>query len=316
MVDEFDLVGSYGSPTFGDPRYIMNNHAICKTISEQMAEKVSKVDITFSQNLDAADLLFLETTCTQTLERVRASFPQVIRESDWIIPEEQVRMLENIDYARMSKFEFQSDTEFLSAVSSSSEEEEEPSSPVKRRMSPHRPILDSQPLSHTQANSLPSIMTQPFTQEQPVNASSPVRYRVIGSSPVKVSTEVASSPLKSLSEAASAASPVKLFAKEPATPTKHLTSPVKSAGGSPVRLRTESQTSAAASPASLEPAVTAESEEAQKRAKLSNEPAEPPSSLSVRFPLSSLSPERKAAGAASPPRSVAAAIDFPDYSAW
>ncbi len=201
VVEDFELVGSHGSPTFGDPRYILNNRSICNILEQNVSKSDSQADIKFSENLDPADLLFLETTCTQTLERVRSAFPLVIKESDWVISEEQLRILENVDYARLSKFEFQSDTEFFSAASS----EAEPSSPIKRHQPPQRiarsPAKESQ--AFTQAHSLP-VLTQPFAQNSQVKVQSPSRIRLIESLNTQLSQSseiLRKSPVKESSQA-------------------------------------------------------------------------------------------------------------------
>ena len=224
VVEEFELVGSQGSATFGDPRYIMNNQSICQMLEEQGSKATSQMDVSFSENLDPADLLFLETTCTQTLERVRCSFPQVIKDSDWIIPDDQLRILENVDYGRLSKFEFQSDTEFFSAASSDIE-----ASPVKRQQrSPQRAHTANESLTFTQTHSLPA-MTQPFTQNSLVRGSqSPAKIRIIENlspaSPESYQRKNRSSPVKESSQATTlsqfSGSPKRTkFTDEPVEPT-------------------------------------------------------------------------------------------------
>lgn len=122
VIEDFEHVGSDGSPVFGDPRYVSCNPAVRTALqrpappSPSKKELSSLLDNSFTRSLDPTDLLFLESTCTQTLQRQSQSFPQVISDQDWRIPAEQVKILERIELIKLAAYEY-SDVEL-------SEEEE------------------------------------------------------------------------------------------------------------------------------------------------------------------------------------------------
>ncbi len=144
VVEDFEHVGSDGSPVFGDPRYISCNPAVKTALQrpappspskrEKTENSPSPFDYSFTQSLDPSDLLFLETTCTQTLHRQSQSFPQVISDQDWRIPPDQIKLLERIELIKLAAYEY-SDVELSEeeSVEEAVDEKEDGSSPKRPR---------------------------------------------------------------------------------------------------------------------------------------------------------------------------------------
>jgi hypothetical protein len=110
VVEDFEHVGSDGSPAFGDPRYIPCNPAVKLALQRPAPHSPSKSSYTdvsiFTQSLDPSDLLFLESTCTQSLQHTLHCFPQVILDSDWRIPADQARLLDSLSLPLQPKHDF------------------------------------------------------------------------------------------------------------------------------------------------------------------------------------------------------------------
>lgn len=194
VVEDFEHVGSDGSPTFGDPRYIMNNPGVQSAILTLQSRPAhhSLVDSNFSRNLEAADLLFLESTCTQVYERYQASYPQVIQNFDFIITEDQKKLLDAIDFHRENRLEFFSETELLSE--SESEEVQVLHSNLSRSPIRFR-ALNSQ--ENSPGNERSPMRQSPVKERSsPVRERSPDRFSHINSSPVR-SSQFGSSPVRS-----------------------------------------------------------------------------------------------------------------------
>ena len=111
VIEDFEHEGCDGSSVFGDPRYISCNPAIRSGL-QRLQQVVSSASFehgnicSFTQSLDPTDLLFLESTCTQTFQKHQSTFPQVIEDSDWRIPFDQNKILEGIELLKLAKFEF------------------------------------------------------------------------------------------------------------------------------------------------------------------------------------------------------------------
>lgn len=111
VIEDFEHEGCDGSSVFGDPRYISCNPAIRSGLQRRQ-QAVSSASLehdnifSFTQSLDPTDLLFLESTCTQTFQKHQSTFPQVIDDSDWRIPFDQIKILEGIELLKLAKFEF------------------------------------------------------------------------------------------------------------------------------------------------------------------------------------------------------------------
>lgn len=113
VVEEFEHVGSDGSSVFGDPRYVPINPGVRVALQRPAPPSPSKKEgyksqeYSFTQSLDPTDLLFLESTCTQTFQRQYTTFPRVISDSDWKIPGEQIKILEGIRLLQIETFEYE-----------------------------------------------------------------------------------------------------------------------------------------------------------------------------------------------------------------
>jgi hypothetical protein len=113
VVEEFEHVGSDGSSVFGDPRYVPINPAVRTSLqrpappSPSKKEGAKSQEYSFTQSLDPTDLLFLESTCTQTFQRQFITFPQVISDSDWKIPADQIKILDGILLIKFESFEYE-----------------------------------------------------------------------------------------------------------------------------------------------------------------------------------------------------------------
>ena len=174
VVEDFEHVGSDGSPAFGDPRYVACNPGIITAIQRPAPPSPGKraggsgYDYSFTQSLDPSDLLFLEATCTQTLQKQSKSFPQVVRDADWRIPVDQEAILAKVELLRVAEYGY-SDVE-LSEEESGEEEsavkkvkEEGESQPV-RVVFPLTQSQETTETAHTQFP-VPVPMTQtPLTQ--------------------------------------------------------------------------------------------------------------------------------------------------------
>jgi hypothetical protein len=172
VVEEFEHVGSDGSAAFGDPRYIMANPAVKAALDRPPPSSPGKQVASaagqrpFYSTLGPTDLLFLESTCTQTMKHSQAAFPIVITDVDWRIPAEQARRLAQIDFPRLEPA-----FTLLSESDVELEIEEEP------RRSNGSSSFDA--AKRTKVDSANGSSASPRASE-----SSPVRYRIIESSQV------------------------------------------------------------------------------------------------------------------------------------
>lgn len=183
VVEDFEHVGSDGSPVFGDPRYIPCNPAVKTALQRPAPPSPSKkensqsvFDYTFTQSLDPTDLLFLETTCTQAHQRQSQTFPQVISDLDWRIPEDQVKILERIELIKLAAYDY-SDVELSEDDEKIKRTREAESQPLSLPFSQQLPQTQYEqpawtqvpmtqvPLTQTQTNiTQPSQFTEPKTQ--------------------------------------------------------------------------------------------------------------------------------------------------------
>lgn len=167
VVEDFEHVGSDGSPAFGDPRYVACNPGIITAIQRPAPPSPGKraggsgYDYSFTQSLDPSDLLFLEATCTQTLQKQSDSFPQVVRDADWRIPVDQEAILAKVELLRVAEYGY-SDVE-LSEEESGNEE-----SAVKKVKEEAADQGDSQPVR----------VVFPFTQSQETTQTAHTQFPV------------------------------------------------------------------------------------------------------------------------------------------
>ena len=293
VVEEFEHVGSDGSSVFGDPRYVPINPAVRASLqrpappSPSKKEGAKSQEYNFTQSLDPTDLLFLESTCTQTFQRQFTTFPQVISDSDWKIPAEQVKFLDGIRLMQIETFEYEAGSD----VELSEDENEkakrakvtfpltQTTATVNSQISPIKQATEaiSQAtikLSATQAAMTQNNMQMPFTQvpltQAPMTQASsqillsqtqsPLRTEpvifpetqqpssnstilgVTQSSPVRISKNMASSPIKNYEKSpVKMSSPMKDAMSSPmkdamSSPMKDLmSSPMKSAMSSPIK---------------------------------------------------------------------------------
>jgi hypothetical protein len=180
VVEEFEHVGSDGSSVFGDPRYVPINPAVRTSLqrpappSPSKKEGAKSQEYSFTQSLDPTDLLFLESTCTQTFQRQFITFPQVISDSDWKIPADQIKILDGILMIKFESFEYEagSDVE-LSEDEFERAKRTKVTFPLTQTSSPIRQVSQAQVSSATQISQNQYPATQmPYTQAPMTQASS------------------------------------------------------------------------------------------------------------------------------------------------
>lgn len=244
VVEEFEHVGSDGSSVFGDPRYVPINPAVRASLQRPAPPSPSKKDknnqdYSFTQSLDPTDLLFLENTCTQTFQRQFVSFPQVISDADWQIPEDQIKILngirlieiESLDYDRpLSDVELSEDedektkrTKVVFPMSQSSGSSQNTQAPMTQ-MPMTQMSITQKSVSLASSTQTPPRSGPVVFPETQTNAS--YTSAILGdtqSSPIKISNLVSnttSSPIKN-----ARSSPMKNI----------MSSPVKNTSGSPIK---------------------------------------------------------------------------------
>lgn len=170
VVEHFEHIGSDGSKTFGDPRYVQFNPAVKTSLERPAPPSPTKdsqsqrifLEYSFTQTLDPSDLLFLESTCTLTYQRQMRSFPQVITDDDWKIPEDQVKILASIKLTELSDFEYgKSDVELS--------DEEKPAKPPTPKRNRIRFIME--PQTQAQVNNAEFLTQTPHTLTQTLTSS-------------------------------------------------------------------------------------------------------------------------------------------------
>jgi hypothetical protein len=176
VVEEFEHVGSDGSSVFGDPRYVPINPAVRTSLqrpappSPSKKEGAKSQEYSFTQSLDPTDLLFLESTCTQTFQRQFITFPQVISDSDWKIPADQIKILDGILLIKFESFEYEagSDVE-LSEDEFERAKRTKVTFPLTQTSSPIRGQVSS--ATQISQNQYPATQ-MPYTQAPMTQASS------------------------------------------------------------------------------------------------------------------------------------------------
>lgn len=214
VVEDFEHVGSDGSPAFGDPRYVPCNPGVLTALQRPAppsparkgtAQGNNTYDWSFTQSLDPTDLLFLENTCTQTFQKQSVSFPVVVSDLDWRIPLDQERILAGVELLSVAEYEY-SDVEL-----SESEDDEKAAAKKIKNESIVFPLTQSTQLA--QMSQFPTIPTSQcqFPGTQVHVHQFPGTQGSITQAPMTQDLFVPQSPLKS-SPQRSATTPV-IFAE-------------------------------------------------------------------------------------------------------
>ena len=176
VIEGFEHVGSDGSSVFGDPRYVPINPAIRTSLqrpappSPLKKEGGKSQDYSFTQSLDPNDLLFLESTCTQTFQRQFTTFPQVISDSDWRIPADQVKILEGIQLIQIESFEYENVSDVdLSDVELLDDEHEK-----AKRTKVIFPVSQSSEVTHSHTQNSQTIQSNSPLKSQPLMTQVPI----------------------------------------------------------------------------------------------------------------------------------------------